>query len=197
MLVIHENRGLTPHFPTVVNRLAGDGYAALAVDLLSSQGGTAAVTDPAQVQAALGGAPPEQLVADLRAGLDELAKRVPGANLGAMGFCFGGGMVWRLLAAKEARLKAAIPFYGTPPDPADFSGAKAAVLAIYGGLDARVNATREKAEAALKAAGLTYDVNVFEGADHAFFNDTGPRYNAEAAKTAYTDVLSWFGTHLS
>jgi carboxymethylenebutenolidase len=197
VLVVHENRGLTPHFPAVVSRLAGDGYAALAVDLLSSQGGTAALADPAAAPAALAAAPAEQLVADLRAGIDELTKQVRGAGVGVVGFCFGGGMVWQLLAAKEARLEAAVPFYGPAPDPADFQGAKAAVLAIYGELDQRVNATRDRAEAAMKAAGLTYEIKVFPGADHAFFNDTGPRYNPEAAKTAYADVLSWFGRHLS
>lgn len=197
VLVVHENRGLTPHFHSVVGRLAGDGYAALAVDLLSSKGGTASITDQAQVQAGLAEAPPEQLVADLRTGVGELQKRVPNAPIGAMGFCFGGGMVWRLIGSKDERIKAAIPFYGPAPDPADFTGSKAAVLGIYAEQDERVNATRERAEAALKAAGLTHEIKVFPGAQHAFFNDTNPeRHNADAARQAYADVLQWFGTHL-
>jgi carboxymethylenebutenolidase len=197
VLIIHENRGLTPHFVALPKRLAGDGYTALAVDLLSKEGGTASFADSAQASAALTAAPQERLVADLRAGVDELGRREAGAKIGVMGFCFGGGMTWSLLAAGEDRLSAAVPFYGPLPDQADFSGAKAAVLAIYAELDARVNATREEAEAALKAAGLTHEVRTFPGVDHAFFNDTGPRYNATAAAEAYQAVLGWFGRHLA
>jgi len=197
VLVIHENRGLTPHFHDVVARLAEDGYSALCVDLLSRQGGTTAVGDEAAAQAALGNTVTDDLVADLRAGIDELERRVPGAKVGAVGFCFGGGMVWTLLDAGEARLAAAAPFYGPAPDGADFSGAEAAVLAVYGELDTRVNASRDAATAALAAAGLTHEVKTFPGADHAFFNDTGERYNAEAATQAYTDLLAWFGQHLA
>jgi carboxymethylenebutenolidase len=197
VLVVHENRGLTPHFYDVVGRLAGDGYAALCVDLLSRQGGTAALGDTGSAQGALGDAPPEQLVADLRAGIGELQRRAPGASTGTMGFCFGGGMVWNLLAAKETRLAAAVPFYGPAPDAPDFRGATAAVLAIYAEKDSRVNASRGRAEAALKAAGLTYEVRIFPDADHAFFNDTGPRYNERATREAYAAVLGWFGRYLA
>ena len=135
VLVIHENRGLTPHFFDVVGRLAGAGYGALCVDLLSAQGGTASLKDPAGAPAALASAPTDQLVAELRAGIDELQRRVPDKKVGAVGFCFGGGMAWNLLNAHETRLAAAVPFYGPAPDNLDFTGAKAAVLAIYGELD--------------------------------------------------------------
>jgi carboxymethylenebutenolidase len=130
------------------------------------------------------------------AGIDELERRAPGAPVGTVGFCFGGGMVWALLDAGEARLSAAAPFYGPAPADADFSGAGAAVLAVYAELDDRVNASRDAATAALEAAGLTHEVKTFAGADHAFFNDTGQRYNAEAATEAYADLLAWFGEHL-
>jgi carboxymethylenebutenolidase len=133
----------------------------------------------------------------MRAGLDELARRVPGKKLAATGFCFGGGMVWLLLASGEPRLAAAAPFYGPLPDDADFSGSKAAVLGIYGEQDARVNATREAARAALQRAGLTHEIVTFQGAGHAFFNDTGPRYDADAAAEAYRRVTDWFGRHLA
>jgi carboxymethylenebutenolidase len=196
VLVIHENKGLTPHFYDVVGRFAGAGYAALCVDLLSAQGGTAALTDPAQAPAALAAAPAESLLGNLRAGIDELGRRAPGGKVGAVGFCFGGGMVWQLLAAGEARLAAAIPFYGPAPDKPDFSRAKAAVLAFYGQLDARVDATKDRADAALQAAGLTHDSRVYPGADHAFFNDTGPRYNPDAATQAWAATLDWFGRYL-
>jgi carboxymethylenebutenolidase len=130
LLVIHENRGLTPHFVDLVGRFAGASYSALCVDLLSSQGGTGQLKDPAAAPTALANTPPEQLVADLRAGIDELEKRVPNAKIGVVGFCFGGGMTWNLLQAGEERLAAAVPFYGPAPESPDFSNAKAAVYAI-------------------------------------------------------------------
>jgi carboxymethylenebutenolidase len=196
VLVVHENRGLTPHFFDVPGRLAGVGYSALAVDLLSRQGGTAKVGDEAAAQAALGQAALPDLLADLRAGIDELEKRTPGKNLGAVGFCFGGGMVWNLLNTGESRLAAAAPFYGPCPENPDFTKAKAAVLAVYGADDSFVNPTRERAEAALKAANLKYEVKEYAGAGHAFFNNTGQRYNATAANEAWEDLTGWFGEYL-
>ncbi|MGH3391314.1 MAG: dienelactone hydrolase family protein, partial [Actinomadura sp.] len=142
-------------------------------------------------------APPERLAADMKAGVSELARRVPDKKIAATGFCFGGGMVWLLLSSNEPRLSAAIPFYGPLPDNADFAGSKAAVLGIYGALDQRVNATRDAATAALERAGLTHESVTYEGANHAFFNDTGERYNATAATQAYQRVLDWFGRHLA
>jgi carboxymethylenebutenolidase len=197
VLVIHENRGLTPHFHDLVGRFAKEGYSALCVDLLSPEGGTDSFTDPAAAPTALSKAPLEQLVGDLRAGIDELERRVPDRKVGAVGFCFGGGLTWQLLNAGEARLAAAVPFYGPAPENPDFTKAKAAVLAIYGGLDTRVTSTRPVVEAALVEAGLTYKILVFEGADHAFFNDTGARFNAKAAGEAWVEVLAWFEKFLS
>src|SRR4051794_2199069 len=101
-------------------------------------------------------------------------------------------MVWRLPAAGESRLAAAAPFYGPFPDDGDLTKAKAAVLAIYGGLDARVGATRPAAQAAMRKARLENHVMVFGGDDHVFFNDTGPRFNAPAAARAYRRVLDSF-----
>ena len=196
VLVIHENRGLTPHFHDLVKRFAAVGYSALCVDLLSPEGGTDSFTDPAAAPTALSKAPMERLVGDLRAGIDELERRVPGAEIGAVGFCFGGGMTWNLLNVGEDRLAAAVPFYGPAPENPDFSKAKAAVLAIYGALDTRVNATRPLVEAALVKAGLPHKILVFEGADHAFFNDTGARFNAKAAAEAWVAVLDWFKKYL-
>jgi carboxymethylenebutenolidase len=198
VLVIHENRGLTPHIRSIPPRLAADGYTALAIDLLSEEGGTASMPTEGDATAALGNAPAERMIADLRAGLDELERRAPGAPLAVIGFCFGGGMTWQLLAAGEPRLAAAVPFYGPFPAGADLSGSpNAAVLGVYAGLDSRVNGTRDAAEAALTAAGLTHQLRVFDGVDHAFFNDTGPRYDAAAASAAYQAMLDWFGEHLT
>jgi carboxymethylenebutenolidase len=196
VLVIHENRGLTDHIRSLPPRFAGDGYSALAIDLLSQEGGTAAVGGEGEATAALGQAPPEGLIADLRAGIDELERRERNEKVAVIGFCFGGGLTWQLLAAGEPRVAAVAPFYGPAPANPDFSGSKAAVLAVYAELDSRVNATRDAAVAALEAAGLKHEVRTFPGVDHAFFNDTGPRYNAAAAAEAYQAVLDWFATNL-
>ncbi len=197
VLVIHENRGLTPHFRSLPTRLAADGYSALAIDLLSAEGGSASLPSEADATAALGEAPVERLVADARAGVDELDRRFPDAKLAVIGFCFGGGMTWQLLAAGEPRISAAVPFYGPLPDGADFSGSpEAAVLGIYAELDSRVNGSRDAAEAALEAAGLVHELRTFDGVDHAFFNDSGPRYDAAAAAAAYAAMLDWFDSYL-
>jgi carboxymethylenebutenolidase len=197
VLVIHENRGLTDHIRSVAGRLAASGFSALAIDLLSEEGGTARFPDSAQATAALNAAPRARFIADMRAGIDELLRRVPGSKPAAVGFCFGGGMVWSLLAAGEPRLGAAAPFYGPLPDNADLSGSRpAAVLAVYAELDARVNASRDAAKAALEKAGLTHEIITYPGASHAFFNDTGERYNASAAGAAYQRLIDWFGQHL-
>jgi carboxymethylenebutenolidase len=192
VLVIHENRGLNDHFRSVAGRFAASGYSALAIDLLSEEGGTDSFSDPAEATAALNQVPPERFVADMKSGITELKRRLRGKRVAATGFCFGGGMVWLLLASKEPRLAAAAPFYGTFPENGDLKGSKAAVLAIYAELDSRVNATRPAAEAALEAARLKHSIVTFPGVDHAFFNDTGPRYNAAAAAEAYRRVLDWF-----
>ena len=196
VLVIHENRGLTDHIKSVAARLAGDGYSALAVDLLSEEGGSAKVGQ-ADAGAALNAAGTPRLQADLKSSLDELARRQPNAKLGVIGFCFGGTMTWGLLATPDAsRLSAAAPFYGTIDAAADLSGTKAAVLGVYAELDQRVNATRDAATAALVKAGLTHEIKTYPGANHAFFNDTGQNYEPTQAKAAYADVLNWFGRHL-
>jgi carboxymethylenebutenolidase len=192
VLVIHENRGLTDHIRSVAARLAATGYAALAVDLLSEEGGTGSFADPAEASAALSRVPPERFVADMKAGVSELGRRVPQEGLAAIGFCFGGSMVWRLLASSEPRLAAAAPFYGPFPENGDLRGSRAAVLAVYAGLDNRVNATRDAAHAALEAARLRHRIVTFSTADHAFFNDTGARFQPAAAAEAYRQVLDWY-----
>jgi len=197
VLVIHENRGLTPHIRSIPPRLAADGYTALAIDLLSEEGGTASLPSEGDATAALGRTPSDRMIADMKAGLDELQRRAPGVKLAVMGFCFGGGMTWQLLAAGDPRLSAAVPFYGPTPADADFSGSpNAAVLGIYAEQDSRVNAGQDAARQALEAAGLVHEIRVFPGVDHAFFNDTGARYNAEQAAAAYSAVLDWFGKYL-
>jgi carboxymethylenebutenolidase len=198
VLVIHENRGLTDHIRSVAGRLAASGFTALAIDLLSEEGGTGSFADSAEATAALNAAPGERFVADMKAGLAELQRRGPDLKVGAVGFCFGGGMVWSLLASGEPRLAAAAPFYGPLPDGADFAGSRgAAVLGVYAEQDARVNASRDTARGALERAGLTHEIVTVPGVDHAFFNDTGARYNAAAAADIYERLVGWFTQHLA
>ena len=198
VLVIHENKGLNDWVRSVAGRLAGTGYSALAIDLLSEEGGSATFSDPAEATAALAKVEPPRFIADLRSGLDELTRRVPDRKLGAVGFCFGGGMVWQLLAAGEPRLAAAVPFYGPTPDDANFAGSKgAAVLGIYGALDDRVNASEPVARAVLEQSGLNFELVTEPGADHAFFNDTGKRYDPAAAAEAWKRLQDWLSRYLT
>ena len=198
VLVIHENRGLTDHIKSVAGRFAASGYSALAVDLLSSGGGTKEFPDEAEIMKLLSEASPDDLVADMTAAIDELERRTPDAKIGAIGFCFGGGMVWQLVQSGDERLAAAAPFYGTTPDEGpDFSKSKAAVLGVYAELDDRVNATRDGAEAALEEAGLEHEIVTYPGVDHAFFNATGDNYDKDQAENAYAKAVSWFGQHLA
>jgi carboxymethylenebutenolidase len=197
VLVIHENRGLNDSIRTIAGRLAASGYSALAIDLLSEEGGTGSFSDESEAMAALGAAPPSRFVADMKAGVSELRRRLPGKKIAATGFCFGGGMTWLLLASKESRLAAAVPFYGPFPDGGSLAGARAAVLGIYAELDSRVNASRAAARGALRKAGLRHQIVTFPGVDHAFFNPTGSRHDPAAAAAAYRRMLSWFGTYVA
>jgi len=198
VLVIHENKGLTDHIRSVAGRFAGIGYSALAIDLLSAQGGTAAFADPANATAALSKIEPPEFIANLRSGIEEVQRRVPGRKVAAVGFCMGGGLVWRLLAAGTPALAAAVPFYGPAPDDPDFGGSRdVAVLAFYGALDQRVNATEPVVRAALEKAAMVHELITEPDANHAFFNDTGDRYDPVAAADAWRRIQSWFATHLA
>ncbi len=197
VLVIHENTGLTDWVRSVAGRLAGAGYSALAIDLLSEKGGTAAFRDPAEATAALSAIVPEQFTHDMNSGVAELKLRAPAQKVGVVGFCFGGGLVWQLLGAGALGVSAAVPFYGPLPPNPDFAGSKAAVLGIYGALDTRVTGSQATAKAALDRYGLVNDLVVEPNADHAFFNDTGPRYNAVAAADAWQRLLDWLRRYLT
>ena len=197
VLVIHENRGLNDSIRSIAGRLAASGYSSLAIDLLSEEGGTGSFADEAEAMAALGAAPPARFVADMKAGVTELRRRLPGKKVAATGFCFGGGMVWLLLSSKESRLAAAVPFYGPFPEGGNVTGAKAAVLGIYAELDSRVNASRPAARAALRKAGLRHQIVTYPGVDHAFFNPTSSRHDPAAAAAAYRRMVSWLGTYVA
>jgi len=140
VLVCHENRGLVEHIKDVTRRLAKAGYVGLAVDLLSRQGGTDKISDASQVPGLLANSPQQQLVQDFKDGLTYLQSQpfVSKDRIGMVGFCFGGGVTWRC-ATQIPELKAAVPFYGPNPPIEDVPNIKAAVLAIYGQLDTRID----------------------------------------------------------
>jgi carboxymethylenebutenolidase len=196
VLVCHENRGLTPHIQDVTRRLAKAGYAALAVDLLSRQGGSAAV-GPENVPGVLGNISPDQFVADFQAGwrfFQGQAFAQP-ERVGMTGFCFGGGVTW-LAAARMPELRAAVPYYGPHPPLDEVPNIQAPVLAIYGELDGRINGGIPAIEEAMLAANKVFEKLIYPNADHAFHNDTGSRYNAEAARDAWAQTLAWFEKYL-
>jgi carboxymethylenebutenolidase len=195
VLVIHENQGLTPHIKDVTRRLAKAGYLAVAVDLASRQGGTPKVTT--NISGVLGQLSGPDAVADINAGVAYLESQADyNGKLGITGFCYGGGMVMRF-AANQPKVKAAVPYYGTPPAPeSQMANTAAALLAHYGATDARVNGTIPTLEANI--VGKTYEKRVWDGAGHAFNNDTNSgAYNASVAVRAWTDTLSWFARHLA
>ena len=196
VLVCHENRGLTPHIQDVTRRLAKAGYAALAVDLLSRQGGSAAVGE-GNVPGILGNIQPEQFVADFLAGWRYFQGQAfaQAGRVGMTGFCFGGGVTW-LVAARMPELRAAVPYYGPHPPLDEVPNIQAAVLAIYGELDGRINGGIPAIEEAMLADNKVFEKLIYPNADHAFHNDTGSRYNAEAARDAWTQTLAWFDKYL-
>jgi carboxymethylenebutenolidase len=194
ILVIHENRGLVPHIRDVARRYAKLGYVALAPDLLTPLGGADSFSDPAEQIAALGSRDRDEMLSDLGAALDELASLdvVRSDRLGVTGFCFGGGMSWRI-CTRDQRLRAAVPFYGGNPPLEDVPNITAAVLGIYGALDERVNAGIDAIEKAMADAGKVFEKEIYPGAQHAFHNDTNPdRYNPDAAGAAWARATSWF-----
>lgn len=198
ILVIHENRGLTPYIRDVARRLATQGYVALAPDLLSPRGGADSFTDPAEAIAALGTLDRDEMLQELRASLNTLASLdgVDKDRLGVVGFCFGGGLTWRI-ATLEPRLKAAVPFYGPNPPLDAVADIGAAVLGIYGALDERITSGAADIAKAMSDAGKTFEMEIYPDSQHAFHNDTNPeRYNATTAPQAWQRALDWLKSHL-
>lgn len=197
VLVIHENRGLNAHIEDVARRLAVAGYRAVAADFLSVAGGTPANEDAARE--AIGKLDLGQAAADA-VGTLHLLKSLPGSNgkAGAVGFCWGGGMVNRVAVAAGDALDAGVPFYGPAPDPSLAAQVRAPMQLHYAGLDERVNKTGFPWRDALAAAGKTVEAHVYPGVNHAFHNDTSAeRYDAAAAKLAWQRTLGFFGRHLA
>lgn len=195
VIVIHENRGLTPHIEDVTRRLAVEGFVALGVDFLQPFGGTPDDADKArEMFTKLDG---ETVVREAHAAL-LLLQKDPRTNgkVGAVGFCWGGGMV-NIFATREPQLGAGVAFYGIAPPTESVARIKAPMMLHFAGLDTRVNAGMPAYDAALKAAEIPHEVYVYEGVNHAFHNDTSAeRYDKSAATLAFSRTVAFFKKNL-
>ena len=197
LVIIHENRGLNEHTKDIARRYAKEGFVGLSVDLVSRKGGTPA--DNAQAGALLTQTPAAELVQDLVSSVDYLKQQsfVKANAIGVTGFCFGGGYAFELAVANKD-IKAAAPYYGTAQNVLDkLAETNAAMLVVYGGNDTRITGQSPQVEERLKAASKNYEIKIYPGANHAFFNDTGGSYNEAAAKDAWQVTLAWFKRYLS
>jgi carboxymethylenebutenolidase len=196
VIVIHENRGLNPHIQDVARRLGAEGFLTLAVDMLSPLGGTPA--DSSQVSQMFGQLRLEDTVARLAGTVTFLAgHRESTGKVGVVGFCWGGGYVNRLAAASPA-LAAGVAYYGSQIPASEVPKIAAPLLLHYAGLDTRINAGIPDYEAALKANNKVYQLYMYEGANHAFNNDTNAaRYDKKAADLAWSRTLEFFRKYLA
>jgi len=190
VIVIHENRGLNPHTRDVARRVALEGFLAVAPDACSPLGGTPEDVDAARAK--MRELDPESTKKNFVAAVKYLKTHPQSTGkVGCMGFCWGGGMT-NQVAVNSPDLNAGVPFYGRQPAVEDVPKIKASMLCHYGGLDERINAGIEAFKAAMKKAGIEYKIHIYEGAAHAFFNDTSTRYHEEAAKLAWKRTIAFF-----
>lgn len=196
IVVIHENRGQTPHIQDVVRRAATAGFAAINIDLAARAGGYEKLTDQAAYNAVLGNLTPAGKLADHNASIAYLKGQTNGL-IGITGFCFGGGEVWSILTALTPDVKAAVPFYGPQPtNYTELAKTKAAVMAIYAELDTRITSSSQQMDQELTRAGVPHEMVTYPGVNHAFHNDTGTRYDAAAAQKAWVATIGWFRKYL-
>lgn len=195
VLVIHENRGLNEHIRDVARRVALAGYFALAPDFLSPMGGTPADEDRAREM--IGKLDLGAAVTAAAAMLDSLKRRAnSNGKAGALGFCWGGAFVNRLAVAAGTRLDAGVVYYGPAPDPSEAAKVQTPLLLHHAGRDERVAQTLLPWAAALRTAGKPVTLHTYEGANHAFNNDTSTeRYNKQAADLAWQRTLAFFREH--
>ena len=196
VIVIHENRGLNPHIKDVTRRLALEGFLAIAPDTLTPEGGTPANEDAARDM--FGKLDANKAAARLVAAV-EYAATIPicTGKVGCVGFCWGGGMANRL-AVGTPKMLAAVSYYGRQPDAADAAKVKGALMLHYAGKDERINAGMGAWEDALKAAKVDYQQFVYDGANHAFNNDTNPaRYDKAAADLAWGRTVAFLKAKLA
>lgn len=197
VIVIHENRGLNDHIRDVARRIALEGFTALAPDFLSPVGGTPADEDRARTM--IGQLDLARSVADAVSAVRLMkAARTSTGAVGAIGFCWGGAMTNRLAIAAGTDLRAAVPYYGPAPAPEEAAKIKAAMLLHYAGNDDRVNATARPWIAALQAAHVPVEAFFYEGASHAFNNDTSAeRYDRAAAELAWGRTIAFLKLRLA
>ncbi len=195
VVVIHENRGLNPHTKDVARRLALDGFLVLAPDLLSVSGGTPATDDATRDQH--GRTDRGEMLKGAIAAIGVLRDHPESnGNVGAVGFCFGGGVVNRMAVANP-NLRAGVAYYGDQPPADQVPAIRAPLVLHYAGLDERINAGIAAYEAALKANNKRYTIYMYEGANHSFNNDTaGPRYDKAAAELAWSRTIAFFRQEL-
>ena len=195
VLVIHENRGLNPYIEDVARRLAVANFIAFAPDGLTSVGGYPG--DDEKAAALFGEIDGAKMREDFFAAARWLKSRPDSAGkLGAVGFCFGGGIVNQLAVRMGSDLAAAVPFYGVQPSAADTAKIKAPINAQYGELDTRITSGWQAFDAALTEAHVPHEGHIYKGANHGFHNDTTPRYDEAAAKEAWQHTLLWFNKYL-
>jgi carboxymethylenebutenolidase len=197
IIVIHENRGLVDHIKDVTRRAARAGFVALGVDLLSRQGGTQTFTEPTQQTAAYGRTTQEQRRADLLAGLDFLKfnEHVVYDRIGIVGFCAGGANVWDFIV-NVPETAAAVPFYGAPPVIEDLQKIQTPVQAMYAETDRALTLRMAPVMTEMITRQKTFGLNIYQGVGHAFHNDTGAAYNAEAACDAWARTVAFWNKHL-
>ena len=195
VVVVHENRGLNAHIEDVTRRVALEEFLALAPDALSPVGGTPEDSDKAR--SLIGQLDGQSTVNNYIAAVKYLQYHPESTGkVGIIGFCWGGGVA-NQVAVKTPDLTAAVPFYGSQPAPEDVAKIKASLLLHYAGLDERINKGIPAFEAALKQASIDYRIYMYEGAQHAFFNDTNAsRYNREAAQLAWQRTISFLKERL-
>lgn len=195
ILVVHENRGLNPYIEDVARRLAIADFIAFAPDALTSLGGYPG--DDEKGLALFGKLDRAKMTEDFLAAANWLRARPDSTGkLGAVGFCFGGGVVNQLAVRMGSDLAAGVPFYGTQPSAADAVKIKAPINAQYGELDKRITDGWPAFDAALTEARVPHEGHIYKGANHGFHNDTTPRYDEAAAKEAWQSMLDWFNKYL-
>ncbi len=195
VVLIHENRGLNPHIEDVARRVAKAGFLAIAPDALSIDGGTPEDTDQARTM--IRALDRQKTLSRFVAAVDYLEKHAnSNGNVGCVGFCWGGRMA-NQLAVNAPEMKAAVAFYGSQPTAEDVAKIKGKVMLHYGSLDERINKGIPDYTVALKKEGVPYELFMYEGANHAFHNDTAPtRYNEAAAKLAWQRTIDFFRKEL-
>jgi carboxymethylenebutenolidase len=197
VIIIHENRGLVDHIKDVTRRAARAGFCAVGVDLLSRQGGTQNFTEPTQQTAAYNRTTQDQRRADIIAALDFLKfnDKVIYDRIGVTGFCAGGGNTWDLIV-NVPEIAAAVPFYGTPPPIEDLQKIQTPVLGMYAETDRTLTLRMAPVMTEMITRQKVFGLNVYQGVGHAFHNDTGAAYNAEAACDAWSRTIAFFNRHL-